>query len=154
MRDKVWPFGDFSLLDEPALAGVAICAFNLDLSAKSAVAGVAANLDFVPRSVLPTGVASKEARDGFFKLPGLTGLIAFFRAEPWRLLVVASVAWSRNEAVRSRSPSSSSSLLAIASFLSREEAFCSCGVDSMSSGCMRWNARALFVIEAGEAVCV
>jgi hypothetical protein len=114
MRDMV--SGVFVPVDELALTSVAALA-ALDSTVELADVGFPANLDSTPRFVIAGGVVS-QARNGFFKLPGLTGLTGFLRAETFG---VAPAASSRNEAVRSCAAASS------------------CGVDSISSDCIRWN---------------
>lgn len=72
-----------SAFDEVTLEGVVALLFALDLfagvaKAGVAEAGVAAALNCVAR-VLLTGVLMNEARDGFFRLPGLAGFAPDFR---------------------------------------------------------------------------
>lgn len=81
MRDMVWSSGVCSPLDELARrSGVAPAA--LDSAVEPADAGFPADVDSTPRFVKAGGVVS-EARNGFFKLPGLTGLKGVLRTEAW-----------------------------------------------------------------------
>ena len=117
MRDMVWSSGDFLSLDELELTIVAAPA-ALNSTVEPADVGFPTDLDSTPRFAIADGVVI-EARSGFFKLPGLTGLTGFLRAETWVWLGVDPAASSRKEAVRSCAAASS------------------CGVDSISSGCIR-----------------
>lgn len=91
MRDVVHLPSTLSALDEPTVGGVVVLPFAPNPFFDAADAGVAAVLNFARRFVL-AGVAINEARDGFFRLPGLTGLAVFFGAGVWMLFGVASAA--------------------------------------------------------------
>src|SRR5690242_1486014 len=109
----------FSPFGELATEGVVFLPFAIDLVAVIVDTGVTAAFGLIARFAL-AGVATRDARDGFFKLPGLTGLLAVFRAGVWTWSG-GPVAFSRKEAIRS-------SLLSPLSWR---------GVDSISSGCVR-----------------
>ena len=108
------------------------------------MAGVAAALETVSRFAL-AGVPSKELRDGFLRLPGLTGFTADLRAGVRGLLGAA--ASSRKEVVRSAS-SSSPSLLVVLLFDRVASIVVSCGLVGGALANARW-AGGASPVEAG-----